>query len=198
DSDLPRMTNGRTRDADGNFSTVLGLLDRDLEKHLKTHAQDGDSGWPKADSNTLYAVFVPKNVPLVTRISDKPGQLDRIGACDSYLGFHDESVRRGRDDHFLYTIIYEGCGDDADGNNGGSIDDTIDTASHEIAEAVTDPFASTEETAALNGFDLVAWSVFQDRQEEIGDACEFYPEANIPPAPDFPFKVQSLWSNRSG
>jgi hypothetical protein len=189
-TDLPRFTKGRTRDENGEFSTVLGLLDTDLERHLFKHATEADSGWPQADSSTLYAVYVPKDVPLVSRISDNPGQLDRIGACDSFLGFHDEKVKRGRDGHFLYTIIYEGCDD-------GSIDEAIDTASHELAEAITDPFASTAETAALNGFDLDAWGVFNGRQEEIGDACEFYPEANVPPSPAFPFKLQSLWSNRS-
>jgi hypothetical protein len=189
-SDMPRFTNGNTKDSDGNFSTQKALLDTDLVSHLFKHANDPSSGWPAPDSNTVYAVYVPKSIPLVTRISDTPGQLDRMGACDSFEGFHDERVRRGSDGHFLYTIIDEACGE-------GTIQETTDTASHELAESVTDPFASTDDTAALNGFDLVAWSIFQDRQEEIGDACEFYPDANVAPTKDFPFKVQALWSNKS-
>jgi hypothetical protein len=190
DDDMPRMTHGNTKGPDGNFSNVLGMLDRDLISFMDSHAKSGE--WPKPTDDTLYAVYVPKSVPLVSRISEAVGELDRIDACDSFEGFHDEKVRRGRekDDHFLYTIIYEACG-------GGTIQNTTDTASHELAEGATDPFSSTDDTAALNGFNMLAWTVFNERQEEIGDACEYYPDANADLTGDFAFRVQSLWSNKA-
>jgi hypothetical protein len=188
--DMPRMTHGRTKAADGTFHDVLGMLDTDLVNFLSNKATSG--AWTEPTDDTLYAVYVPTSIPLVTRISDTPGQLDRIGACDSFEGFHYEKVRRGReqDKHFLYTIIYEACGD-------GTIENTTDTASHELAEGTTDPFASTDDTAALNGFNMLAWTVFNEHEEEIGDACEYYPDANADLTGDFPFRVQGLWSNKA-
>jgi hypothetical protein len=184
------MTHGRTKGADGAFHDVLGMLDTDLVNFVSNKATSGT--WTRPTDDTLYAVYVPKAVPLVTRISDAAGQLDRMGACDSFEGFHFEKVRRGRDQdtHFLYTIIYEACGD-------GTIENTTDTASHELAEGATDPFASTDATAALNGFNMLAWTVFNERQEEIGDACEYYPDANADLKGDFAFRVQGLWSNKA-
>jgi hypothetical protein len=188
--DMPRMTHGNTKGADGTFHDVLGLLDSDLVSFLVKHATNGD--WPRAADDTLYAVYIPKSIPLVTRISTEVGKLDRMDACESFEGFHFEKIRRGResDTHMLYTIIDEACGD-------GTIDNTTDTASHELAEGVTDPFASTNDTAALNGFNSLAWTVFNEHQEEIGDACEFYPDVNVTLSGDFAFRVQGLWSNRA-
>lgn len=189
-NDMPRMTHGNTKASDGTFSNVLGLLDTDLVNFVASHAQSG--AFPPPDDETLYAIYIPKDIPLVTRISTTVGQLDRMGACDSFEGFHFEKVRRGReaDKHLLYTLIYEACGD-------GTIDNTTDTASHELAEGATDPFAATDDTAALNGFDKLAWTVFNEHQEEIGDACEYYPDANVKLTGDFAFQVQSLWSNKA-
>jgi hypothetical protein len=188
--DMPRMTHGNTKGEDGSFHDVLGMLDTDLVNFVSKKATTG--AWTKPTDDTLYAIYVPKSIPLVTRISDTPGQLDRIPACDSFEGFHLEKVRRGReeDSHFLYTIIDEACG-------AGTIDETTDTASHELAEGATDPFASTDDTAALNGFNMLAWTVFNERQEEIGDACEWYPDANADLKGDFAFRVQGLWSNKA-
>ncbi len=159
------------------------LFDQDLVTFITTHARAGTAGFPVADAETLYVLYVPKEVKLTTGDGS-------VGACDSYMGYHDESVVDGK--HLLYTIVYEACGN-------GTLDEVTDTASHEIAEAATDPYVSDAATLALSGFDAehLAFSLFNPRQEENGDACEFFDEANVTLGGDFPFHVQSLWSNRS-
>ena len=168
-NDMPRMTHGNTKASDGTFSNVLGLLDTDLVNFVASHAQSG--AFPPPDDETLYAIYIPKDIPLVTRISTTVGQLDRMGACDSFEGFHFEKVRRGReaDKHLLYTLIYEACGD-------GTIDNTTDTASHELAEGATDPFAATDDTAALNGFDKLA--MLPDEGNDVAEAVKDNYDAN--------------------
>ena len=169
-SDLPRETHGK-------------VFDQDVVSFLVNHARSGSGGWPVADEETLYVIYVPKTVELTTGDGS-------VAACDSYMGYHYEDVQAGR--HLIYTIVYEGCGQ-------GTLDETTDTASHEIAEAATDPWVSDDSTSALSGFDgdHLAWSLFNQKQEENGDACEFYDDANVTLGGDFPFRVQSLWSNRA-
>ncbi len=169
-SDLPRVSRGK-------------VLDTDVVDFVVGHAKSEGSGWPARERETLYIIYVPKSVALTTGDGS-------VGACDSYMGFHDESVS-GKD-HLLYTIVYEACGN-------GTLDEVTDTASHEIAEAATDPWTSQDATLALSGFDddHLAWSLFNEKAEENGDACEFYDDANVTLGGDFPFRVQSLWSNKA-
>src|SRR5208282_1712078 len=82
---------------------------------------------------------------------------------------------------------------------GGLLDETTQSASHEIIEAATDP--NPNGSPAWYGFDdnlHLSWDVFQQFQDEIGDACElyldsFYSETEA----NFSFGVQRMWSNKS-
>jgi hypothetical protein len=74
-------------------------------------------------------------------------------------------------------------------------------ASHELAEASTDPYPSFNNGADLAyvGFDTphYAWEVWQQFQDELGDACEFFRLSNYQLTGSFPYWVQRIWSNAS-
>ena len=55
------------------------------------------------------------------------------------------------------------------------------SASHELAEAATDPYPRSR--PAWSGFrdDDLAWEMFQQFQSENGDACEFYRDSELAP-----------------
>ncbi len=80
-------------------------------------------------------------------------------------------------------------------------------ASHEIAEASTDPIpsdptamtiATVGDKAGYDNFDTLhyAWSTWQSRNVENGDDCEFYGDSFVADG-GFGYAVQRLWSNAS-
>src|SRR5262249_9512097 len=77
--------------------------------------------------------------------------------------------------------------------------DVIGNASHEFNEAATDPRPSSN--PAFFGFDddHLAYEFFNDTQDELGDACEFYPSPFYmdDESEQFNFLVQRQWSNQS-
>ncbi len=205
-SDLPQATKGNTQNPDGSFSVEEGVLDSSpnggaganasVVSFLNSHAADPNSGWPAIDDNTVFLVFVPASVHLVTRVSTNPGERNRMNACDSFQGYHFDTTRHGKANNFMYGLVFEGCTSSILQNDASmtlaGLPNTTDSASHEIAEAITDPDAQD----GLNGFNEAAWSIFNEQQEEVGDACENYPEANAMLDGAFPYEVQGLWSNQ--
>ena len=80
-------------------------------------------------------------------------------------GYHNNLI--GSD--YVYAVVLQ-CG----GGGGGGVTSVTSAASHELVEAVTDPHPS--DVPAYYGFDEahLAWDVFQQFQDEVADACEFY------------------------
>ncbi len=148
-------------------------------------AQAGDtaaSKWPSPGPQTIYVVYTPPNVKVTS------GGVD---ACQSYSGYHTE-VTVGSNPHVLYALVVGEC-------NGSAtvLDADTETAAHEIGEASTDPHVYSD--LGLVEFDHPhwAWELFQQRQDEDGDACEFYDESYYTEGSDLPFAVQRMWSNQS-
>jgi hypothetical protein len=136
------------------------------------------NGWPVPDAQTLYLVYVPESTTIQYN-----GQDD----C-SAIGYHTETSV-GALSHVVYGIVAEGChGSDS------VVEIATETAVHEIAEAASDPHTNTD--LAWAGFDAdhYAWELFQQRQDENGDACEFYKDSYYVD-PELGVYVQRLWSN---
>lgn len=140
------------------------------------------SGWPADDNQTEYVVYVPQT----TRFTDG-GQ----NACNLEEGYHDETSE-GSLPHIVYAVVIEGC--HAQEN---VVDFSTETASHEIAEAATDPHAESDLAWAYFDSKHLAWDLWQGDQDEVGDACEYFDDAFYQ---DTGVKawVQRLWSNTSG
>ncbi|MDB5216125.1 MAG: hypothetical protein JWO86_4052 [Myxococcaceae bacterium] len=138
------------------------------------------TAWPvPATGDPVYILYLPETTDLILQ-----GQ----SACAQGVGgYHDNVTVNGR--NFAYAIV-PSCSDFAA---------VTLSASHELAEAATDPYPHAR--PAWSGFrdtDL-AWDMFQQFQSENGDACEFYRDSELAPGEsDVMFTVQRQWSNQSG
>ena len=140
------------------------------------------NGWPVPDAQTMYLLYIPESVAILQRGKD---------ACANNTGYHTETTV-GANAHVVYGIVAEKCHDYL----ASVLDNTTETASHEIGEASTDPHTNTD--LALTGFDAdhYVWELFQQRQDENGDACEFFDDSYYRDS-QLDAVVQRLWSNEA-
>jgi hypothetical protein len=154
--------------------------DTQLNSFVAASLSKAVSPWPTpATGDPVYILYLPTTTTLT---------LQGKSACATGVGgYHDSTVVNGKP--VAYAIVPR-CG--------GPFDITTNAASHELAEAATDPYPRTR--PAWSGFreqDL-AWEFFQQFQSENGDACEFYRDSTLAAGEsDVPFTVQRQWSNVS-
>jgi hypothetical protein len=113
---------------------------------------------PAATGETIYALFLSPHTGLVFNGAD---------ACSAGVGgYHYETVVNGT--RVPYAVVPRCAGHSVTAG-----------MSHELAEAATDPFASSG--PAWNGFGdpYMAWDLFQGFSvgAEVGDACEFFQDS---------------------
>jgi len=156
------------------------ISDADLSSLVQTSLSDVASGWPAPTADSVYILYLPKGTALMLQGQD---------ACKQGVGGYHESVTvNGKE--VAYAIVPQ-C-------NNAKVDVTTLSASHELAEAATDPYPN--KTPAWVGFDddHLSWELFNQFQSENGDACEFYRTSTLTGGTsDFPFTVQRQWSNAS-
>jgi hypothetical protein len=134
------------------------------------------SAWPAPTPDTMYVVYLPPGTSLTFQGED---------VCQMYGGYHD-SLTFGSA-NVAYAALPQ-C-------EGGTGTVTL-AASHEIGEGSADPYPAV--TPAYNGFDQAhyAWTVFQESQVEVADACEFYVSSAFTDTDaGFAYELQRLWSN---
>lgn len=156
------------------------ISDADLTTFVQTSLSDAASGWPAPTPDSVYILYLPKGTSLVLQGQD---------ACKQGVGGYHESVTvNGKE--VAYAIVPQ-CAS-------SKLDVTTLSASHELAEAATDPYPN--KSPAWVGFDdaHLSWELFNQFQSENGDACEFYRTSTLTGGTsDFPFTVQRQWSNAS-
>jgi len=140
------------------------------------------NGWPVPDDQTLYLMYIPESVSILDQ---------GVDACAENVGYHTETQGVAAHPHVVYGIVAEKCHDATT----TVIDNATETAAHEIVEAATDPHTDTD--LAWTGFDVdhYVWELFQARQDENADACEFFPDSYYKDAQLG--MVQRIWSNAS-
>lgn len=152
------------------------MSDTQLEAFVRDHVADAASGWPTQVTDPVYIVYLPRATKLILQGSE---------ACSQGVGgYHQDVAVSGK--AVAYAIVPQ-C---------QNFDETTLSASHELAEAATDPYPRTR--PAYSGFtnDFLAWEFFQQFQSENGDACEFYRDSFVGPGKtDLAFAVQRQWSN---
>jgi hypothetical protein len=143
------------------------------------------NGWPAPDAQSVYMVFVPSTVKVTDTGAD---------ACASEAGYHVELKAGSNPDGVAYALAIQNCSIEAGTN---VLQDSTSTAAHEIAEAATDPYPNN--APSIYGFDPdhLAWEVWNEWQDEVADACEYFDEAYYTEGSDLPYMVQRLWSNAS-
>jgi hypothetical protein len=157
------------------------ISDKDIETLVKTRFTAADAtAWPKPDAGQpVYIMYLPRTTSLTLQGKD---------ACQQGVGGYHDSVSAGGKD-VAYAVIPQ-CR--------GMVDESTLSASHELAEAATDPYPLTKPGWAHFDDNHLAWEFFQQFQSENGDACEFYKDSAMGGTSDFPFTVQRQWSNKSG
>jgi hypothetical protein len=122
----------------------------------------------------------------MTKLTDATGD-----ACSTQGSYHAEVTAAGN--NVPYVFIDENC------NGARSVlDAATASASHEIAETVTNPHPFFG--PALIGFDPAhsAWGLASGHykeDDEIGDICEGFADAFFMGPKDLPYSLQRLWSN---
>lgn len=142
--------------------------------------------WPVPTANSIYTLYVPPQTSVILQGSD---------ACSQGIGGYHGNVAVGSF-NVAYAVVLE-CSQLS--GPGGVVAETTQSASHEIIEAATDP--NPMGSPAWYGFDdsaHMSWDVFQQFQDEIGDACELYFDSFYTDTEaTFPFSIQRMWSNKS-
>jgi hypothetical protein len=165
------------------------IKDTDVEAFMNKKLADGAFGTP--DVNTIYSIFYPTT----TTISSGSGGIGGGNSCTSFGGYHsDTAVTVGAATANYAFAVLPTCA-----SFGGlkGVDGLTGALTHEVIEAVTDPFPSTNQgqDSAYSSVDLdhFIWILFGGT--ESGDLCVPEKDAFIKLA-DPGFTVQRTWSNK--
>lgn len=111
-------------------------------QHMLQQELGSNSGFPVADRNTLFFVYLPPGTTVVQ---------GGARSCQAFCGYHSDIAGQV----FYAAMPYPGCS----GCTGGlaPFDALTSTSSHELCEAVTDPVPGQ------------GW--YDDAHGEIGDIC---------------------------
>jgi hypothetical protein len=131
---------------------------------------------PQPDSNTLYVLHYPQWL-----VVNSGGEL----SCRAFGGYHSSFTTTGRS--IPYAVLPR-CN-----ANGDVLDTETAAESHELVEATTDPFPSTEPAYAQVDPDHVQW-LLEIGATEVGDMCELNSSSFVRFV-GFPYAVQRTWSN---
>lgn len=158
--------------------------DTAIDGWVQQMADDPTSGWPANDSETLYVVYAPSTIMVTSGGSN---------ACDAYGGYHTQTYGTGTQASVNYALILTSC---YEGGPTQLLQEATESASHEIVEGVTDP----DGYDGWSGFvtNNLAWSLWNDDQWEVADACEFFEEGYYPGESDLQYWLSRIWSNSSG
>jgi hypothetical protein len=159
--------------------------DGQLGSFIATQLTTAPNPWPvPATGDPVYILYLPATTTILVQGAST--------CADNIGGYHDSVMVNGKP--VAYAIIPR-CGN-------ASTEELTFYASHELVEATTDPYPYGN--AAYRGFrdEDIAWEVFLSKQDEVGDACEFFKDSVLSPgdSPTAPasYVVQRQWSNASG
>jgi hypothetical protein len=169
---------------------AASVTDADLQALVQKQLGDPTSGWPAPTDQSIYVLYLPTTTKLMTQTG--PGSTAE--ACSAGIGGYHESVTvNGK---LIAVAILPQCS-----FGGLSVyEETTLSASHEIAEASTDP--QPQDNPGFFGVDdqHIAWMSFmQFSNTENGDLCEIYDESSLKlTSGDLSgYWVQRQWSNKS-
>ncbi len=147
---------------------------------------EAGGGWPAGDASTLVVLYFPPGVAITDA---------SLGtSCTGFHGFHD-NVTLGNGTEVAYAIVPR-CASFPEDPSATGINYISAITSHEVIEALTDPFVENSRLNGLGYFetdsDHLAFSMLG--LSEVGDMCAVIGGAFYTP-PDFPYLVQRIWSN---
>jgi hypothetical protein len=190
-------TSGPANHVELSGNPPQSFTDAQLEAFIAANVgqaqSDAGPPWPaptldaKGNSQTIYTVFVPPSMTLVDSSSMVPLCTERAG------GYHNHVIVGGLPVSYAVVIECPGTPTHAP----FTAVDIEQSASHEFAEASTDPFPALK--PAFKGFDIAhgAWELWSAFQDELGDACESFKSSYYQETGSFPYWVQRIWSNKA-
>jgi hypothetical protein len=172
-----------------NEVAPASIKDTDVEKFMNDKISSGAFGMP--DESTLYAIFYPQT----TTISSGSGGIGGGNSCTSFGGYHSDTTvgAGGAAKNYAFAVLPT-CA--SFGGLAGA-DGLTGAFTHEVIEAVTDPFPSTNQGAdsAYSSVDMdhFIWILFGGT--ESGDLCVPEKDAFVKLA-EVGYTVQRTWSNK--
>ena len=164
--------------------TNTGTDLKDSEVQAEIDAQITAGNLPKPDDNTLFMTYFPPGVSIA--FDDGSG-----ASCSSFCAYHEDFVSKTHGNVF-YGVMPDlggacsfGCG-----FAGSKFDNLTDVSSHELIEAITDPFPTPGSQPAFPQ----AWNTTDG--QEIGDLCSGN-SGNLT-AGDTTYVLQQEFDNKAG
>jgi hypothetical protein len=144
----------------------------------------GNGSLPQPDGNTLFMVHFPAGVTI---------NMQNANSCEQFCAYHSSfssggNPYTGGGNPTYYAVMPDYTGDCSKCSTVDSspFNDTTVVASHEVAEAITDPNIGVANTTQDEH--QLGW--YDDKNDEIGDVCEGQS------ATFAGYRVTKLWSNR--
>lgn len=153
------------------------LSDNAIKTWLKGKITNLDPAFPPPSDQNLYVIYYPKQ----TKITYGGQQ-----SCYAFGGYHGSVQVNGTG--YAYAVVPD-CGQFFNGLPESA--DLTSAGSHEIIEAVTDPFEFNPAYAVVDQSHFI-WEVIL--LSEVGDLCA-QDMASFYQPPGYPFTVQRTWSN---
>ncbi|NNN04440.1 MAG: hypothetical protein HKL90_00930 [Elusimicrobia bacterium] len=160
-----------------NAST--NLTDAMIQSELDAQIAAGKLAKP--DANSLYMIFFPAGVSISLGSGSTGG-----GSCSDFCAYH-EGFKSPRDGSSIYYGVMPTCGGVG---CGAGFDGLSSTTSHELIEAVTDPFP----TDGSNPSYPQAWN--DNQGNEVADLC--VGGSSTVTGSGLTSTVQWIWSNTLG
>jgi hypothetical protein len=174
------------------------ITDAEIQTWLAGILNSNDPAWPAADDNTVYALFFPLGVTIMSGTS---------ASCTAFGGYHDNITLDANHGtlNVAYAVVPRCGGDVGAGGAGGAgganfdgfvgIDAVTGAASHELVEAATDPYPSTNPAYV----EVDEAHFYWDRAlggGEVGDMCAQF-DGSFTRFSELPYLVQRIWSNKA-
>jgi hypothetical protein len=157
------------------------ISDKEIQALIASGIADDAGAWPAPTAGTIYAYFPSDSVTVTMEGSGGA----TLVSCTNFGGYH-SYVDLGHGSAAEYSVVAR-CSDYL---GLGGLDFVTMAATHEFAEASTDPTGGGYASVNLAGS---GWAITAGGSE-IGDLCKLDPTAPIRPS-DVGFLVQRLWSN---
>jgi len=151
------------------------ISDNQIRQYIASQADGNHAPWPKADGNTLFAMFYPTGTTVT---------LQNSTSCQGFGAYHNNG-QLGDGTPFPYAVMPR-CR--------GGIDILTASTSHEMVEAATDPYPQGQGAYGQIDADHLVWE-FASSGGEIGDMCEADQDSYQHMVGNF--LVQRSWSNAS-
>ncbi len=170
------------------------VTDADLQALVTTNLTGTTPAWPTPTANTIYVLYVPTTTKLMTSTGGASGSGSTVEACSAGIGGYHESVTVNGTP--VAVAIIPQCNF---GTGLTQYENTTLSASHEIAEASTDPQPNTDPAYFGVDDDHLAYYAFMQFNVENGDMCEIFAESPLKlTSGDLSgYFVQRQWSNVS-